>query len=145
MAKVKKTATGTARSAHGKAIKDYGVKDAAGSVIKSVAYGFEWLEYPSEQDMLDANDGLSLKEQLKVRNDASKTTARQAANAEAIKAAGIVEPNSENDPLVRLTEVYNGLKGGYIAKGMSKEDAHTKARAKAAEMLEEEWPDEDEG
>jgi hypothetical protein len=142
MAKVTKTATGVAKSAFKKPIKSFGVKDAAGNVVKKIGYGFSWEEYPTPEDMLAANDGMSLAEQLAKRNTDAKTTARQAANAKAIADAGIVEPNSENDSQVRLTEVYNGLKGGYIAKGMSAEDAHTKARAKASELLEEDWADE---
>jgi hypothetical protein len=142
MAKIVKTATGTAKNAHGKPIKDYGIKDAAGNVIRKVGYKFDWQVYPTEQDMLDANDGLSLKEQLKVRNDAAKTTARQAANAAAILAAGIVEPNAENDSQVRLKEVYSGIYGKLRASGKSHEEAHPMAREKAAAFLEEEWEDE---
>lgn len=145
MAKIVKTAKGKAKLAHKKSIASYGIKDAAGNVVKAIDYEFSWQAYQTEQDMLDANDGMSLKEQLKFRNDAAKTTARQAANAAAIVAAGIVAPNAENDPQFRLKQVYDGLLGKYLASGMSKEDAHEKARAKAAEFLEEDWDDDDEG
>ena len=143
MAKIVKTAKGKAKLAHKKSIASYGLKDAQGNLVKAIDYEFSWQVYPSEQDMLDANDGLSLKEQLKVRNDAAKTTARQAANAAAILAAGIVAPNAENDPQFRLKQVYEGIYGKLRANGMEHDEAHAKARTKAAEFLEEDWDDDD--
>lgn len=142
MARVMKTAKGVAKNAHGRPVKDYGLKDANGAIVKRIGYEFSWPTYQTPQDMLDNQDGLSLEEQKKVRNIAEKTKARQAANAAAILAAGIVAPNSENDSQVRLKLMYDGLKGKYLASGMSPEDAHTKAREKAAEFLEEDWDDE---
>lgn len=144
MARVTKTAKGVAKNAHGRPIAEYGLKDAAGTPVKSIGYEFSWPVYPTPQDMLDNQDGLSLEEQRKVRNIAEKTKARQAANAAAILAAGIIAPNAENDTQVRLKLMYDGLYGKYRAAGMSEDDAHTKARTKAAEFLEEEWEDEDE-
>lgn len=144
MAKVLKKATAVAKAAYGKPLKEYGIKDADGNVITKLKYGFEWYAFEDPQSMVDAKEELSLAKQLKVVNDGYKTTARQAANAAATLAIGIIKPNEENDSQVRLKKVADGLYGKYVSEGMSAEDARVKSRSKAAEFLEEEWDDDDE-
>ena len=110
---------------------------------KSIRYGFSWHEFPNVATMQAAQAGLSLEDQLKVVNVDRKTKARQAALTLALTAAGIVKPNEQNDSQVRLKKVYDGLKGKYLAAGMSEDEAHVKARIKAAEFLEEDWDDDE--
>jgi hypothetical protein len=109
---------------------------------KAVRYGFSWFEFPNVATMQAAQAGLSLEDQLKVVNVDRKTKARQAALTLALTAAGIVKPNEQTDSQLRLKKVYDGLMGKYLAQGMAKDEAHLKARIKAAEFLEEEWDDE---
>lgn len=144
MGLVLKTGKAKADRAHGKPIADYGIKDANGNLIKSVSYDVKWYEYEDEKSMQEAHDELTLKEQLKVRNVEKKTTARQAANTAALDALGIVKPNEETDSQIRLKAVYKGFYGKLIEKGIPAEEARVQARAKASEMLEEAWEDEDE-
>lgn len=139
-----KTTKGEATNAHSRTIKSYGIAGPDGKVIRKVAYEFGWWEFPTVPAFSAAGAQLSLDDQRKVVNASYKTTARQAANALAITGLGIAKPNEQTDSVIRLTSVYDGLMGKYLAQGMDKDEAHTKARAKASELLEEAWPASDE-
>ena len=139
-----KTTKGEATNAHSRTIKSYGVVGPDGKVIRKVVYDVGWWEFPTVSTFQSAGATLSLDEQRKVVNANYKTTARQAANAAAILGIGIKKPNEQTDSVIRLTSVYDGLMGKYLAQGMDKDEAHSKARLKASELLEEEWPKTDE-
>ena len=141
MGLIQKTGKAVAENAFGKTLESYGVKDDAGNIIKKVNYDFSWFEFEDDDSLVAAKEELTLEEQRKVVNAGRKTTARQAANAATIKALGIEAPTAETDSQIRLKQVFNGLFGKYRAAGMAEEDARVKARAKAAEMLEEDWTD----
>lgn len=151
MAKVVKHGKAVAKNAHGKPLKEYGLKAEDGSIITKLNYEFDYGVYATNQDMLDNQDGLSLDAQRKFRNAMSKTKARQAANSAALLAAGIVAPNEENSVKVRLTKAAEGYMGKLMGQRnedgtpkWTEDEAWEKAKEKAAEFLEEEWPEEEE-
>lgn len=141
MGLILKKGTAKADRAYGKSIASYGKKDADGKVIKSIKYPVEWFEYADSASMQEAHDELTLDEQLKVRNVEKKTTARQAANTAALDAIGIKKETEETSSQLRLKTVFKGMYAKNLSKGMEPEAARLAARAKAAEMLEEEWED----
>jgi hypothetical protein len=141
MGMVKKTGSAEAENAYGKPLTKLKMKDGSTppAIIK---YDFEWFEYEDDQSMVDAKEELTLEEQRKVVNAARKTTARQAANTKKLDELGFIKPDASNDALVRLKSVYSGIFPKLISKGMSREEAHTEARKRASDLLEEPWPDE---
>jgi hypothetical protein len=69
-------------------------------------YEWSWLAYKTEEEFLaDPKAPLSVKQQMKVRNDAAAAKARSAAYTEALEARGIEKPTSENDPNVAIKEM----------------------------------------
>lgn len=144
MALVERTAEAEMENAHGKALTEY--KDKDGNPLPAkVKYKYSWFEYDDNPSFIAAKEELTIDRQRKVVNNDRKTTAYQAAKTATLDSLGIVRPNAENDSQVRLKSVYAGFYGKYIGAGMSPDEARTKARAKAAEMLEEKWDDDDEG
>lgn len=70
-------------------------------------------DYDAYGDILDvkaANDMLNDKETLTVRNAERKAKAVAAARTAALDAAGIIKPNTENDPQLRLKAFYKLLR-----------------------------------
>jgi len=143
MAVVQKKGSAVANSAYGKPLKSYKDKDGK-VIIRKLKYDFDFSIYPANDDMVEAGDTMSLDAQRKVRNKQRKTKARQAAFTLALANLGIEAPNAESDSLIRLKNVAAGLYGKYVSQGMSEADARVKSRAKASELLEEEWPKSDE-
>jgi hypothetical protein len=142
MAVTQKKGTAVANSAYGKPLKSY--KDKDGKVIvRKLKYDFDFSIYPTNEDMVEAGDTMSLDAQRKTRNKARKTKARQAAFTLALTNLGIEAPNAESDSVIRLKNVAAGLYGKYLSQGMAEADAKAKSRAKASELLEEEWPKSD--
>jgi hypothetical protein len=63
--------------------------------------------------LVAAKDELTLDEQVQVRNDERKSTARQKAEQAALDAAGIVKPTNENDPELRVKNMVKiAMSGG---------------------------------
>lgn len=100
-----------------------------------LSYTFSWKEYETTAEFVEARAELSIDEQRKARNTIAKTKARAASLAAALDAAGITRPTEENDPQLRLTNVYNSL----IANKMSEEQA----RETASKILGIEWEDDE--
>lgn len=139
---IDKSGKAKANRAYGKPLDSFTKADGS-PVVSEVEYGYSWSEYADVESMQEAKEELTLAQQLKVVNAARKTTARQAANALAIIAAGVIKPTAENDSQIRLKSVFTGIYAKNISKGMSAEDARADARTRAAELLDESWDDED--
>ena len=118
---VKKTAEATAKVAYGKTLET------------PIVYTYGWDEYESYGEVASANDLLTNDEVKKVRNDERKSLARQKAQSAAFDAAGIVKPDINNDPQLRLKNMAAIL----VASGQSEAEA----RKNAAVMLNTEWDD----
>jgi len=139
---IDKSGKAKANRAYGKPLDSFTKADGS-PVVSEVEYGYSWSEYADVESMQEAKEELTLAQQLKVVNAARKTTARQAANALAIIAAGVIKPTAENDSQIRLKSVFTGIYAKNISKGMSAEDARADARTRAAELLDEAWDDDD--
>jgi len=88
-----KTESTVAKTAYGKTLD------------KPINYSFSWDNYSNHAEVVAANDGLTEKEIVDVRNAERKAAARQAALTAALTAAGIQKPTLENDPQFRLQQM----------------------------------------
>ncbi len=88
-----------------------------------VKYSGEFLAYESIEEVRAGNDLLTDDEIVDFRNTQRKNNARQKSLQAALDAAGIVKPTLENDPQLRLKQMYTVL----IASGKSEAEARTLA------------------
>jgi hypothetical protein len=117
---VPKNSDSTATTAYGKTLET------------PIPYSFNWTEYADGASLAAAGDGLSIEEQVKVRNVERKSKARQAALTAALDAAGIVKPDIKNDEQLRLKEFVKVL----MSSGKYTDE---QARALASSTLGVEW------
>lgn len=112
-------------------------KEAYGNKLEvPVPYTYSWKVYETEQEMVAANDQLSLKQQVKARAREAQSNERSKALKLALTAAGIEEPTIQNDEQLRLTEMFKVLMS-------SKRYTEEQARELASSTLGIEWADDD--
>ena len=102
----------------------------------SIDYAGEYTAYENAQEVRNAGAWPNDAKIVKWTNRDEKTRARQAALALALDAAGIVKPTNENDPQLRLQNMFDVL----MSSKLYTEDA---ARDLAAKTLNLVWEDED--
>ena len=102
----------------------------------SVDYAGEYDAYENPNEVRTAGAWPNDAKIVKWTNAESKTRARQAALALALDAAGIVKPTNENDPQLRLKNMFDVL----MSSKLYTEDA---ARELAAKTLNLEWSEDE--
>jgi len=122
MKKITKTAEAT---------KAYGKK-----LAEPFKYEFTFEAYENGEELIRNNAQLSIPEQVKARNAQELAKQRQAALVASLDARGIVKPTQENDPKLRLTNLFDTLMS-------SKLYSQEQAREMAATMLKLDWNDMD--
>lgn len=85
------------------------------------------------QEMKEKNELPTVKEQVAVLNNRRKAATRQKLNKDTVVGHGLIEPTIENDPQLRLRDMYKLLRAG----GMD----HEEARTTAASNLKTQWAD----
>lgn len=115
--------TATANTAYGKAL------------ATPITFDFEWDTFDGETD--EGFKPLTLAEQVKVRNGEAKANSRSAAQSKAFTDAGIVKPTAENDPQVRLRDMFRTLQTAGLPGPRKYTDEQ--ARDMASTLIGAEW------
>lgn len=112
----------TIETAHGKPLKEYGIKDAEGKVIESVSATAGYDKYENYEE-IPAKELPDNKEILNFVNARNKASARAAENTKALDNLGIKKPTLESSPELRFNTMVKILVAGGLDESAAKQQA----------------------
>jgi hypothetical protein len=102
-----------------------------------IPYDYKWTTFESDEEFVAAKAELTIEEQRKVVNTKRESNARSKAMTAKLILMGYEKPNIQNNELLRLKTVYDGIMA-------SKLHTEEKAREIASMATGVAWPDGDE-
>lgn len=109
-------------TAYGKAIKEYGLKDANGNLITEITVSTAYDKYQSFSE-IPPKEIPNEKEILNYVNAKNKAKERASATTQALSDANITKPTLESSAEMRFNAIYKALLAGKVSEDEAKQQA----------------------